>query len=256
MGAFSRALKGLPILGLDLRKMRSAVTGIPWLMGQAKAYRRADRDSGFPLRWSNAYPIFTERHAQAGSFSHYFWQDLWAARKIHERRPQRHTDIGSRIDGFIAHLLVFMPVEQLDIRPVDSPIRGLSFTQADATNLDNFADNSIDSLSTLHAVEHFGLGRYGDPIDPQACFKAMAALQRVLAPEGRLYFGTPVGRQRLEFNCQRIFSPRTILDRFSDLQLVSFSAVDDELQFHEDADPADFENCRFGCGLFEFTKAG
>ncbi len=55
---------------------------------------------------------------------HYFHQDLWAAKKIFKRRPMTHVDIGSRVDGFVAHLLVFMPVTAVDIRYLDSNIEG------------------------------------------------------------------------------------------------------------------------------------
>jgi Caenorhabditis protein of unknown function, DUF268 len=88
--------------------------------------------------------------------------------------------------------------------------------------------NSVESLSSLHAAEHFGLGRYSDPIDLDACFKFMDSLQTVLAPAGRLYFSVPVGRERVEFNAHRVFSPLTILRRFSLLQLESFSFVGDD----------------------------
>ena len=91
--------------------------------------------------------------------------------------------LGRDWGGFIAYLLSFRQDKKtvmIDIRPLPQKIDGLEFIQADATNLDRIASESIDSLSSLHALEHFGLGRYGDPIDPEASFKAMKAMQRVL----------------------------------------------------------------------------
>src|SRR5579872_2844102 len=133
-------------------------------------------------------PIYRDRFKEAADLGDYFHQDLWAARKVFAARPAHHVDVGSRIDGFVAHLLVFMGVQYVDVRKVPSPPNGLTVTRADATTMEEFADNSIESLSTLHAAEHFGLGRYGDPIDPEAHIKFMCSLQRVLAPGGRLYF--------------------------------------------------------------------
>jgi hypothetical protein len=75
-----------------------------------------------------------------------------------------------------------MPVTVIDIRPLTSTVEGLTFMQADATDLAGIQDDSVESLSSLHAVEHFGLGRYGDPVEPDACFRAMQALVRVLQP--------------------------------------------------------------------------
>jgi hypothetical protein len=231
-----------------------AVRGLPAFVRDAVAYHRAEDGSSFPLRLGALFPVLGDRYATAGALGHYFHQDLWAARRIYERRPERHVDIGSRIDGFIAHLLVFMPVTVIDVRPLPSEIPGLSFTQEDATSLRSFADGSIDSLSSLHAVEHFGLGRYGDPVDPSACFQMMATLTRVLKPGGRLYFSVPVGRQRLEFNGHRIFAPRSVLDAFAGLRLVSFAAIGDSGSLRDPCPLHEVEEAHYACGLFEFTK--
>ena len=160
-------------------------------------YRRAQTSNSIPI--ASLWPIYKDRFRSAGSFGQYFHQDLWAARKILAARPARHVDVGSRIDGFVAHCLVFMDVEVVDIRPLPSPPRGLSFIEADATEMKGFANDSIPSLSSLNAAEHFGLGRYGDAIDPEGHVKFMKSLQRVLAPGGTLYFSVPVSdRERVE----------------------------------------------------------
>ncbi len=240
--------------GLDVRGAMKAIRGVPRFVRDLRAYRRGEEER-FPLRSGALHPILSEFGDSAGTArGHYFHQDLWAARKIFARRPREHLDIGSRIDGFIAHLLSFMPVKVIDIRPIDSNVEGLIFLQGDATDLVGWEDGSIDSISSLHAIEHFGLGRYGDPIDNTACFRAMHALERVLSPGGRLYFSVPIGRQRVEFNAHRIFDPGTVLESFAQLELRSFSAVDDAGDFHADVAPERFRDARFACGLFEFTK--
>jgi Caenorhabditis protein of unknown function, DUF268 len=218
-------------------------------------YQRLNSKPQFRLKIKDAFPILTDRHASAGlAGGHYFHQDLWAARKIFQIRPERHVDIGSRIDGFVAHLLAFMPVTIVDIRPLLSRVQGLTILQDDATSLSMLKENSVPSLSSLHAAEHFGLGRYSDPIDPEACFKFMDSLQRVLAMNGKLYFSVPVGRERVDFNAHRVFSPGTILARFSQLQLESFSYVADDGSLHENTAPLALPPSEMACGLFEFTK--
>lgn len=241
--------------GFDPNVFARALLGVPAFLGDWRQYRRSPGSERMPIRLGAIRPSLTDRRDAAGAASgHYFHQDLWAARKVFAAKPKRHVDVGSRIDGFVSHLLAFMPVEVIDVRPLASPVDGLRFLQGDATDLAGFASDSLESISTLHAVEHFGLGRYGDPVDPSACFRAMRSLARVLAPAGRLYFSVPVGVERVEFNSHRVFSPGTILREFADLRLVSFSAVDDAGDLHPDVDPARFESARYACGLFEFTK--
>src|SRR4051812_35835723 len=217
---------------------------LPRFVRDGRAYRdAADADPSFPFAWSNAQPMLADFSAAAGSAGgHYFHQDLWAARRIHEARPAAHVDIGSRIDGFVAHVLTFMPVTVVDIRSLDSRVAGLSFVQGDICRLEGFADGSIASLSCLHAIEHIGLGRYGDPILPDGWRRALAECSRVLAPGGRFYLGTPIGRERLHFNSGRVFLPQTIIAAMPALRLASFSAVDDAGYLVEPADPAAFAN--------------
>lgn len=243
------------LTGLDTKVLPRVLRGILPFLGTIRQYNRMNPRPTLRVTLRDLFPILTDNGEAAGSVGgHYFHQDLWAARKIRERMPKAHFDIGSRIDGFITHLLVFMPVTVVDIRPIQSTVSGLTFLQDDATELAQFPTGSVDSLSTLNVAEHFGLGRYSDPVDPDACFKFMKALERVLAPNGRLYFSVPVGRERVEFNAHRVFAPQTILDSFPGLQLVSFSAVDDDGNFIENADLVAVAKTEFSCGLFEFTK--
>ncbi|MCU1322062.1 MAG: hypothetical protein JWM43_1711 [Acidobacteriaceae bacterium] len=241
--------------GFQPRVLLRSLKAMPAYLRTLRRYRAMNDLPSFQFSLRDAFPILTDMDAGAGiAEGHYFHQDLWAARKIFERRPERHLDIGSRTDGFIAHLLVFMPVAVVDIRPLESDIRGLTFLQDDAAELANLTSGSIASLSSLHVAEHFGLGRYTDPIDPHAYFKFMSSLQRVLAPDGRLYFSVPVGRERVEFNAHRVFAPQTILERFSELKLVSFSFVADDGSLHENCDPLSMPQSEMACGLFEFTR--
>ena len=243
------------ITGFHPRIFFRSLAGVPSFLNDLYRYRAMNTSPTFRLSLTEMFPILSDRKDAAGVASgHYFHQDLWAARRIFKRRPAEHIDIGSRMDGFVAHLLVFMPVTVVDIRRLGSNLADLHFLQDDATELGQMDDNSVDSVSSLHAAEHFGLGRYSDPIDPMACFKFMSALQRVLAPGGRLYFSVPIGRERVEFNAHRVFAPKTVLNSFSSLRLVSFSFVGDDGQIYEDVDALRIPECELACGLFEFTK--
>jgi SAM-dependent methyltransferase len=240
-------------VGFDVHRA-STLRQLPRFTRDALAYRRRARGP-FELRAGELTPILTDFHAQAGvARGQYFHQDLWAARLIYSRRPTVHVDIGSRIDGFVAHLLTFMPVTVVDIRPLETDVDGLRFVQGDMCRLDGFETGSLDSLSCLHTIEHVGLGRYGDPIDPEGWVVAVGEIAQSLAPRGRLYLGTPIGRERVCFNSERVFSPKTILDALQDLRPVSLAAIDEADRFVPDADLDRMMRLPYGCGLFELTK--
>ena len=192
---------------------------------QGKLFSTLNGRPDFNFNPQLEYIISTDRYNDAGMITSYFWQDLWAARHIFKMRPKMHYDIGSRVDGFITHLLSFkQKVTQIDIRPLAVEVDGYGFIQSDATHLDGIDDDSIDSLSALCSLEHFGLGRYGDEIDPEACFKAFDSIQRVVRSGGYVYISVPIGREHLEFNAHRVFAPQTILNAFGMMDLLEFSS--------------------------------
>jgi hypothetical protein len=163
-------------------------------------------------------PCLHDRYAEGGTTkSEYFWQDLLVARWIHAAEPRKHVDIGSRVDGFVAHVASFRDIEVFDVRPLTTRIPGVAFTQANMMDSVSIAPliaggGYCDSLSCLHALEHFGLGRYGDPIDPTGYRKGLANMASLLRSGGSLYLSTPIGKERVEFNANWVFDPRTILE--------------------------------------------
>jgi len=180
--------------------------------------------------------------------AHYFHQDTWAANRIAELRPAGHVDVGSRVD-LVGFLTAMTEVTFVDIRPLQVDIERLTCVEGSILDLP-FADQSLESVSCLHVAEHIGLGRYGDPLDPAGSRKAMAELQRVVAPGGHLLFSGPIGRPRVCFNAHRIHDPIAILELFGELELVEFAVVDDAGRFARHRDPAACRELSYGCGMF------
>jgi ubiquinone/menaquinone biosynthesis C-methylase UbiE len=87
----------------------------------------------------------------------------------------------------------------------------ITFINSDATNLLQLENNSIESLSALCSLEHFGLGRYGDTIDPLVHLKAFDSIQRVMKPEGNIYIVPVQSENRLQFNALRYYKPQYIV---------------------------------------------
>lgn len=215
--------------GIQPRRFVTSLQGWRRYLRDRKQFQQATNGADFP--WGKELPMLTEWNEAAGSLGGYFYQDQLVARWIFEAEPQRHVDIGSRLDGFIGSLSVFREVEVIDIRPQPLPVHNVRFHQLDLMN--ELPDEWIactDSLSCLHTIEHFGLGRYNDRIDPDGHLKGIHQLMRMVKPGGIFYLSTQVGPQRVEFNAHRVFSPETMVGWFGDGWNIERCAVIDEMR--------------------------
>jgi SAM-dependent methyltransferase len=211
-------------------------------------------DKGGEASFTDISPCLLDRESSTQSGGgHYFYQDVWALRALAAIAPKQHHDIGSRLDGFVAQATAICPIAYWDIRPPCFTIPNFTFRAGNILDMP-VPDNSIDSLSCLHVAEHIGLGRYGDPIEAEGTNKALLELQRILAVGGTLLFSMPVGRERVEFNAQRIWAPDKPPTIMSRLRLMEFSAITDAGEFVTDIRPADVAGSRYACGLYRFRK--
>ena len=214
----------------------------------------------FPL--GKPYPCLDDRYSESGTAKgHYFHQDLLVAQKIFKKKPHTHVDIGSRVDGFIAHVASFREIEVFDIREFPTNITNIKPLKINMmVKIDDELTNYCDSISCLHALEHFGLGRYGDPVDFEGFLKGFENIHKILKPGGNLYLSVPIGPQRIEFNAHRIFSVRYLLELISPkYRIDSFSYVNDNEDLFKDVDLSEEEiarnfGCSYGCGILELTK--
>ncbi len=207
------------------------------------------------------YRILNDMQEQAGSASgHYFHQDLLVASFIHNIAPERHIDIASRIDGFVAHVAAFRPIEVMDVRELDdSGHENIKFVKADLMQATELTVPITDSISCLHAIEHFGLGRYGDPVDVNGHHRGFKNIINMLRPAGRLYISFPIGKSNeVHFNAHRVFHP---MDIFSwpgakdSLELIRFDFVDDEGRLHKNINlETSCPSVIHGCGIYTWMK--
>lgn len=253
-GMLSRILKiGTQVIWNGLKAVP------PYFIDYSTLKKQLKGRSDFPIL--GYYPAIFDRYAESGHLvKHYFQQDLYVAQRIFRNSPVHHVDIGSRIDGFVAHVATFRPIEIVDIRPLNKTIPNVSFRQADLMALPPDLLHYTDSISALHAIEHFGLGRYGDPIDVEGHLKALHNIHQILKPGGRFYFSSPIGPQGIVYNAHRVFSVNYLVRLFEQHYIIDrFSYIDDNEQFVDDVDyrtqaaQANF-NCTYGCGIFEMTR--
>ncbi len=237
-----------------IQRLRNVLLS-PFVFGDYRAFESQDVNKRFAYSWKTLFPQVLDKTFGTGFDRHYVYHTAWAARKVKEYQPDKHVDISSSL-YFAGIVSAFIPVEFYDYRPATLRLSDLTTGHADLTNL-HFASDSIPSLSCMHVVEHIGLGRYGDPIDPEGDIKACRELSRVLAPNGRLLFVVPIGGAALiEFNAHRIYTYELVQALFPTLQLAEFSYIPEHGPdgIKENADPATLKTEHYACGLFIFTK--
>jgi hypothetical protein len=250
------------LFGLDPRKSVKTMRGLAPYCRDLRTIKKQEKDSIGPLPWGTLYPCLHDRYSESGTArGHYFHQDLLVAGKIFAKNPALHVDIGSRIDGFVAHVASFRTIEVLDIRSLTSRVRNIKYSSCDITgDLPESLLEYCDSLSCLHALEHFGLGRYGDPVNYDGHVTGFNNLYKILKCAGTLYLSVPIGPLRLEFNGCRVFSMTYLLNLMAHkYQVISFHFVDDRGDLFEDVDLkgddiAHNYGCHSGCGIFELRK--
>lgn len=207
------------------------------------------------LRWKDRLPCLGEQTAAHEIDRHYVYHLAWAARALAEMRPPSHVDISSSLH-FCTILSAFVPVDYYEYRAVDLALSNLSCNSADLSELP-FADGGVSSLSCMHVIEHIGLGRYGDQLDPDADLQAIAELKRVLAVGGSLLFVVPVGKPKIMFNAHRVYSYDEITGYFEGLDLREFALIPDKAcdgGLIHSATRAIADQQSYGCGCFWFRK--
>jgi len=247
-------------LSINPKLIRTSLRGRPYFRRDLKEIREQLKGNN-DFKIAFLYPILRDRFDSSGNLGHYFYEDLTTAQRVFENNPVKHVDVGSRVDGFVAHIATFREIEVFDIREQEAKVKNIKFVVADFTNIAPELHNYTDSLSSLNVIEHFGLGRYGDPIDVDGHLKGLDSMYKVLKPGGKFYFSTPMGfPQRIEFNAHRVFSLEYLLKVFEPRYNIDhFSYIDDKGNLYKNVtlDPEKITSscgCRLGFGIFEMTK--
>jgi hypothetical protein len=221
------------------------------IVGTFQSYRsfRSRCEDKYPILFR---PIFFQQNVESSFDAHYVIQGWWATKRIMALKPSFHVDISSNV-SFVTQLAASLPVRYYEFNPPSIEIPDLVGGSANLIDL-HFEDNSIECLSCLHVLEHIGLGRYGDPIDPYGMQIAFKELSRCLKNGGYLLVSFPIGIERIEFNGQRIIDPNKIFELLPGLELIEFSYVNDDSKYVENGKMDTAALCNYGCGLFLLKK--
>ena len=209
----------------------------------------------FNFEWDERYPCLQDDVSGTPFDAHYVYHTAWAARILARLRPAIHHDISSYL-YFSTLISAFVPIKFYDYRPATVHISGLTAEHADVLALP-FGNESIDSLSCMHVIEHIGLGRYGDKLDYDGDLKGIKELIRVVKKGGSLLFVVPVGIPRIYFNAHRIYSPFAIDEIFKhDFNLQDSALISDEPWKGMITKPSLqlMSEQKYGCGCFWFIK--
>lgn len=207
----------------------------------------------------NFYPMLDDFNDDAASIkNHLFHSDLLTSQKVYEKKPEKHLDIGSRIDGVIAQIASYRNLDVLDIRDVDiHPHKNINFVKKDLLQIKVLNDvDKYDSISSIGCLAHIGLGRYGDNIDPNGYKKAIKAISNLAKKNCNIYILTPVGKKGVEFNSHQIFDADQLIEEFkiNSFNLQEFHLINDVGNLILNSKIKDSLNLNFGGGYFVFQK--
>ncbi|HMG15392.1 MAG TPA: hypothetical protein VK590_08105, partial [Saprospiraceae bacterium] len=145
-------------------KPLKSIKGFWWFISDFNRYRRQRKNENFEVNTSDLMPCLLDKTASTPVDPTYFHQMCWTAEKVFNLRPASHVDVGSHVFS-LGIMSKLVPIEFVDIRPLNVSIPSLTFKAGTILDLP-YRDNSLESVSSICVIEHIGLGRYGDPIDP------------------------------------------------------------------------------------------
>src|SRR3954452_19905889 len=127
---------------VDVYRVLAATRAYARYARALRAYRRLPRAEAIERR--DLFPQLWDSTPTSPYDAHYFFQDVWAARHVAERRPHRHVDVGSRVD-LVGFLTALTHVVFVDIRPLEVELPNLTSVAGSITALP-IPDQSEESL--------------------------------------------------------------------------------------------------------------
>lgn len=81
----------------------------------------------------------------------------------------------------------------------------------------------FDCVVSYSSIEHAGLGRYGDVLDPWGDLRVMAQMQCVSRPQAAFFVGVPFAADRVAWNAHRYYGERRLPQLFANIRVTDSS---------------------------------
>ena len=165
---------------------------------------------GKPLVWTSDSYHWNPEKVRSRTPSYYGETDtfLYDALDKYPIRDKEVVILGSECPWYECICTTYgAKVTTIEYRTVECSIPGLKiFTP------DEFAKNPtrFDAAISISSIEHDGLGRYGDPLNPTGDLQAMAEIKKLLKPGGLLYLAIPVGQDAVTWNAHRVYGRKRL----------------------------------------------
>lgn len=214
--------------------MKNAFT----LNGQIPVYDWYINDvvSVTPVTWSNEYvqsfiDRFTVENVENEKTS---GESYYGASKFHLHAFQKYIDsiknkkvavIGSQ-SPWIEAILINCGAKEVTTVEYNVPICNHHIIKA--ISYTDFCSSSekYDAIVSYSSIEHSGLGRYGDPLNPNGDIETMEQIYKSLNDDGLCFVGFPVGKDHLVWNAHRIYGELRLkliyLDKFKELEWIGY----------------------------------
>jgi hypothetical protein len=93
----------------------------------------------------------------------------------------------------------------------------------------------FDACFSISSYEHDGLGRYGDPINPNGDIEAMNSVKSIIKKNGVMFLSVPIGKDCICFNVHRIYGEKRfyrLIQNWKPLNTYGFRDDSFELEFN------------------------
>ena len=221
---------------LDKFNLNGSIPVLSWFMDSRNELEQKNWDDTYLDKWINDYTIYNIRNNNHG------WEPyppaanwLLNAFEKYNIKNLNVAVVGSLhpwIESILLNLGNSVTTVEYNVPTIKTTkkIIGLSYWNFKKTN------NMYDAIISYSSIEHSGLGRYGDPLDPLGDIDAMKDMYNNLKPNGFLFIGFPVGHDALVWNVHRIYGKIRLPLLFKNFKEIEWIGYEKDLLLNKPLD--------------------